>query len=88
MDEAVARANATPYGVNVSVWTRDGARGRAVAARVHAGTVNVNAAFAATWGSIFPQRWSRDARPEAFAASALPCADRRSAPYRPRPVGL
>ncbi|MFD7458787.1 MULTISPECIES: succinic semialdehyde dehydrogenase [unclassified Streptomyces] len=52
VDEAVARANSTPYGLNASVWTRNGARGRAVAARVHAGTVNVNEAFAAAWGSI------------------------------------
>ncbi|MDA3623921.1 succinic semialdehyde dehydrogenase [Saccharopolyspora sp. WRP15-2] len=51
-DEAVARANATPYGLNASVWTRNGARGRAVAARLRAGTVNVNEAFAAAWGSI------------------------------------
>ncbi|MGW6417458.1 aldehyde dehydrogenase family protein [Streptomyces sp. NPDC055055] len=51
-DEAVARANATPYGLNAVVWTRDGARGRAVAARIHAGTVNVNEAFAAAWGSV------------------------------------
>ncbi|APS22925.1 MULTISPECIES: succinic semialdehyde dehydrogenase [Streptomyces] len=52
VDEAVALANATSYGLNASVWSRDGARGRAVAARVHAGTVNVNEAFAAAWGSI------------------------------------
>ena len=52
LDEAIARANATPYGLNASVWTRNGARGRAVAARIHAGTVNVNEAFAAAWGSI------------------------------------
>ncbi|MFJ3224458.1 succinic semialdehyde dehydrogenase [Streptomyces sp. NPDC086783] len=52
VDEAVARANATPYGLNASVWSGNGARGRAVAARVHAGTVNVNEAFAAAWGSI------------------------------------
>ncbi|MFC6063979.1 succinic semialdehyde dehydrogenase [Streptomyces ochraceiscleroticus] len=52
VDEAIARANATPYGLNASVWTRNGARGRAVAARIHAGTVNVNEAFAAAWGSI------------------------------------
>ncbi|GGP72611.1 succinic semialdehyde dehydrogenase [Streptomyces sindenensis] len=51
-DEAVALANATSYGLNASVWSRNGARGRAVAARVHAGTVNVNEAFAAAWGSI------------------------------------
>ncbi len=52
VDEAVALANATDYGLNGSVWTRNGARGRAVAARIHAGTVNVNEAFAAAWGSI------------------------------------
>ncbi|SMF79154.1 succinic semialdehyde dehydrogenase [Streptomyces sp. Amel2xC10] len=52
VDEAVARANATPYGLNASVWSRDGARARAVAARVHAGTVNVNEGFAAAWGSV------------------------------------
>ncbi|MGX4737280.1 succinic semialdehyde dehydrogenase [Kitasatospora griseola] len=52
VEEAIARANATPYGLNASVWSRNGARGRAVAARVHAGTVNVNEAFAAAWGSI------------------------------------
>ncbi|MFE7138863.1 succinic semialdehyde dehydrogenase [Streptomyces sp. NPDC057644] len=52
VEEAVALANATAYGLNASVWSRNGARGRAVAARVHAGTVNVNEAFAAAWGSI------------------------------------
>ncbi|MGW9205708.1 succinic semialdehyde dehydrogenase [Embleya sp. NPDC055664] len=52
VDDAITRANATPYGLNASVWSRNGARGRAVAARVHAGTVNVNEAFAAAWGSI------------------------------------
>ncbi|MFE5733637.1 succinic semialdehyde dehydrogenase [Streptomyces sp. NPDC056528] len=52
VDEAIAMANATAYGLNASVWSGNGARGRAVAARVHAGTVNVNEAFAAAWGSI------------------------------------
>lgn len=51
-DEAVALANDTVYGLNASVWTRNGARGRALGARLHAGTVNVNEAFAAAWGSI------------------------------------
>ncbi|TGN79539.1 succinate-semialdehyde dehydrogenase (NADP(+)) [Streptomyces bauhiniae] len=50
--EAIARANATPYGLNASVWSRSASRGRAVAARLHAGTVNVNEAFAAAWGSV------------------------------------
>ncbi|MFJ4868670.1 succinic semialdehyde dehydrogenase [Streptomyces sp. NPDC088757] len=52
VDDAITQANATAYGLNASVWSRDGARGRAVAARVHAGTVNVNEAFAAAWGSV------------------------------------
>ncbi|MER7558787.1 succinic semialdehyde dehydrogenase [Nocardioides sp. NPDC126508] len=52
IEDAVTRANATPYGLNASVWGRDAATARAVAARVHAGTVNINEAFAAAWGSI------------------------------------
>ncbi len=50
-DEAVALANDTEYGLNASVWTRDVSRGRRVAARIRTGTVNVNDAYAATWGS-------------------------------------
>ncbi|WP_431771682.1 succinic semialdehyde dehydrogenase [Streptomyces cucumeris] len=51
-DDAVERANATPYGLNASVWTKDGGRGRAVAARLRAGTVNVNEAYGAAYGSV------------------------------------
>lgn len=51
-DEAVELANASRYGLNASVWSRSARRGRAVAARLRAGTVNVNEAFAAAWGSI------------------------------------
>jgi succinate-semialdehyde dehydrogenase/glutarate-semialdehyde dehydrogenase len=51
-DEAVRLANDTEYGLNGSVWTRDVRRGRAVAARIEAGTVNVNEGYAATWGSM------------------------------------
>ncbi|MFG2226898.1 succinic semialdehyde dehydrogenase [Streptomyces sp. NPDC048644] len=50
-DEAVALANATPYGLNASVWTKDGRRGRALAVRLRTGTVNVNEAYAAGYGS-------------------------------------
>lgn len=49
--EAIAQANDTSYGLNASVWTGDIARGREVAAQLHAGTVNVNEGFVASWGS-------------------------------------
>jgi succinate-semialdehyde dehydrogenase/glutarate-semialdehyde dehydrogenase len=51
-DEAVERANASDYGLNCSIWTRDSARGRRLAVRVQAGTVNVNEGYSATWGSL------------------------------------
>ena len=54
VDEMVARANDSEYGLNASVWTRDVKAGREVAARIEAGTVNVNEAYAATWASAAP----------------------------------
>ncbi|MFF7332858.1 succinic semialdehyde dehydrogenase [Streptomyces sp. NPDC008150] len=51
-DEAVDLANSTPYGLNSSVWTKNGARGRAVAARLRTGTVNVNEGYAPAYGSV------------------------------------
>ncbi|MEV5316334.1 succinic semialdehyde dehydrogenase [Streptomyces sp. NPDC052687] len=51
-DEAVELANATPYGLNSSVWTKDARRGRAVAARLRTGTVNINEGYAPAYGSV------------------------------------
>jgi succinate-semialdehyde dehydrogenase/glutarate-semialdehyde dehydrogenase len=51
-DDAIRRANEGCFGLNFSVWTRDTARGRRIAARLQAGTVNVNEGYAAAWGSI------------------------------------
>jgi succinate-semialdehyde dehydrogenase/glutarate-semialdehyde dehydrogenase len=50
-DVAVVAANATPYGLNASVWTSNRDRGVAVAKRLRYGTVNVNEGYAAAWGS-------------------------------------
>ncbi len=51
-DAAVAAMNDTAFGLNASIWTRSTARGRALAARVHAGSVNVNDGYATAWGSV------------------------------------
>jgi acyl-CoA reductase-like NAD-dependent aldehyde dehydrogenase len=41
-DEAVARANASPFGLSASVWSRNRRRARAVARRLAAGSVMIN----------------------------------------------
>jgi acyl-CoA reductase-like NAD-dependent aldehyde dehydrogenase len=52
VEEAIEKANATRYGLNASIWTEDLDLGARVAARIQAGTVNVNEAYAATWASV------------------------------------
>ena len=51
-EQAVDLANATRYGLSASVWSRDTRRAVNVARRIRAGSVNVNEAYAATWGSV------------------------------------
>jgi acyl-CoA reductase-like NAD-dependent aldehyde dehydrogenase len=45
-DDAVRLANATPYGLGLSVWTADVERGAAVARRITSGTAFINAVVA------------------------------------------
>jgi succinate-semialdehyde dehydrogenase / glutarate-semialdehyde dehydrogenase len=51
-EEAIEKANDSEYGLNFSVWTSDPKHGQRVAAQLEAGTVNVNEAYAAAWGSV------------------------------------
>jgi succinate-semialdehyde dehydrogenase/glutarate-semialdehyde dehydrogenase len=50
--EALTLANTGEYGLNASLWTKDLSRGRRLARQIRAGTVAVNEAFIATWGSV------------------------------------
>jgi acyl-CoA reductase-like NAD-dependent aldehyde dehydrogenase len=49
---AIARANATPFGLSASIWTRDWKKGMRIARAVRAGSVNLNEGYSAAWGSI------------------------------------
>jgi succinate-semialdehyde dehydrogenase/glutarate-semialdehyde dehydrogenase len=50
--EAILRANEGSYGLNASVYSQDGRRARAIAREIRCGTVNINEAYAASFGSI------------------------------------
>jgi succinate-semialdehyde dehydrogenase/glutarate-semialdehyde dehydrogenase len=50
--DAVARANEGEYGLNGSIYSRDGDRARAIAKQIKCGTVNINEGFASAFGSI------------------------------------
>jgi succinate-semialdehyde dehydrogenase / glutarate-semialdehyde dehydrogenase len=51
-DEAVSQVNDSEYGLNASVYCGDTGRGRAIAARILAGTVNVNDGYSSAWASV------------------------------------
>src|SRR5207245_9751093 len=42
LDEAILKANDTPYGLSAGVWTQDVAKAHAVAKRLQAGMVSIN----------------------------------------------
>jgi acyl-CoA reductase-like NAD-dependent aldehyde dehydrogenase len=50
--QAIVYANATQFGLNASIWSRDTDLARRIATRIQAGTVNINEAYAAAWGSV------------------------------------
>lgn len=51
-EEAIELANDTEYGLNAAIMTGSVRHGRQIAARLRAGTVNINEAYAAAWASM------------------------------------
>jgi aldehyde dehydrogenase (NAD+)/succinate-semialdehyde dehydrogenase/glutarate-semialdehyde dehydrogenase len=51
-EDAIARANDTEYGLSASIWSRDLDAARAMAARIRAGSVNVNDGYLSAIGSV------------------------------------
>ena len=52
VEDVIRRANDSDYGLNFSIWTKDTARGRQIAERLQAGTVNINEGYSAAWASV------------------------------------
>jgi succinate-semialdehyde dehydrogenase / glutarate-semialdehyde dehydrogenase len=50
--EAISKANEGVYGLNAAIFSQDGKRARAIAREIKCGTVNINEAYGATFGSI------------------------------------
>ncbi|WP_337867248.1 succinic semialdehyde dehydrogenase [Meiothermus sp.] len=64
LERVLTLINHSEYGLNASVWTKDLRKGRKVASRIQAGTVNINESYAAAWASM-------DATMGGFKASGL-----------------
>jgi acyl-CoA reductase-like NAD-dependent aldehyde dehydrogenase len=77
-DEAVARANASRYGLTASVWTRKRERGEALARKLRAGVVTINnhsftgAIPAAPWSGVGETGWGITSSPLALDALTRP----------------
>lgn len=74
IDEAIAIANSTDYGLGGSVWTSDHERGLEVAARMQSGTVGVNGYLTepnAPFGGIKASGLGREYGPEGLASYQL-----------------
>ncbi|MBO1437943.1 succinate-semialdehyde dehydrogenase (NADP(+)) [Meiothermus sp. CFH 77666] len=75
LEQVLTLINQSEYGLNASVWTRDLRKGLEVAARIQAGTVNINESYAAAWASM-------DATMGGFKASGLGRRHGREGLYR------
>ena len=52
VEEAIAAANDSEFGLNAAVFTRDDRRGMEIARQIRCGTVSVNETYQVTWGSM------------------------------------
>ncbi|GGC64351.1 succinate-semialdehyde dehydrogenase (NADP(+)) [Hoyosella rhizosphaerae] len=52
VDEAIAEANDTEYGLNASIWAGSESEGEKIAERINSGTANVNEGYGPAWGSL------------------------------------
>jgi aldehyde dehydrogenase (NAD+) len=70
-DEAITIANDSEYGLGGTVWTTDEERGKAIADRIHSGTVGINhyaLDMAAPFGGIKASGLGRELGPEGLAS--------------------
>ena len=71
VDDAVAMANNSRYGLGGTVWTSDPDRGRAVARRIRTGTIGVNRYIpdpSAPFGGVKDSGIGRELGPDAINA--------------------
>ncbi|WP_433574797.1 aldehyde dehydrogenase [Nocardia brasiliensis] len=71
IDDAVRLANDSEFGLGGTVWTQDPDRGRAVARRIHTGTIGINRYLpdpAAPFGGVKASGLGRELGPEGLAS--------------------
>ncbi|MBS1153238.1 MAG: Aldehyde dehydrogenase, partial [Myxococcaceae bacterium] len=68
--QAIELANGTSYGLAAAIWTRDTAKGHAIARKLKAGVVWINCFNefddAAPFGGVKESGWGRDLSPHAL----------------------